>query len=53
MAGRLIENTYALGKGPTATSTKRASAYRILQLQAGASTKLGEFKYRNWEIESI
>jgi hypothetical protein len=44
MAGRLIENTHALGTGPAAASTKRASAYRILQFQAGASTKLGEFK---------
>jgi hypothetical protein len=44
MAGRLIENTFAAGSGPSASSNRRASAYRILQFQAGASTKLGEFK---------
>jgi hypothetical protein len=44
MAGRLIENTFAAGNGPTASSNRRASAYRILQFQAGASTKLGEFR---------
>ncbi|HXA02844.1 MAG TPA: hypothetical protein VNW99_12695, partial [Cytophagaceae bacterium] len=44
MAGRLIENTFASGSGPSASSNRRASAYRILQFQAGASTKLGEFK---------
>jgi hypothetical protein len=44
MAGRLIEPTYGAGTGPNASTSKRASAYRILQFQAGASTKLGEFK---------
>ncbi|MFL5728854.1 MAG: hypothetical protein ACJ75J_05130 [Cytophagaceae bacterium] len=44
MAGRLFENTLTAGTGPNATTSKRASAYRILQFQAGASTKLGEFK---------
>jgi hypothetical protein len=44
MAGRLIENTFASGSGPSASSNRRVSAYRILQFQAGASTKLGEFK---------
>jgi hypothetical protein len=44
MAGRLIEPTFGAGTGPNASTSKRASAYRILQFQAGASTKLGEFK---------
>jgi hypothetical protein len=44
MAGKLFENILVAGTGPNQTTSKRASAYRILQFQAGATTKLGEFK---------
>jgi hypothetical protein len=44
MAGRLLENTSLMGNGSGAYTTRRAGAYRILQFEGKASTKLGEFR---------
>lgn len=44
MTGLFNESYDAINSGPASTGTRRAMLYRILQFQAGANTKIGNFK---------